>query len=142
MNGIVWGAIALALSFATAAHAQAPPLNDIKTKIFDAQGAQRTLGGGLKYCNQLDGTNFYFQPRDRVLKLEDYHPALDNMVKEGVFNPESHRPWTADEAAKRWEQVKQQAVTDKSNCALAASLPFLQKKLDELEKAEATENKN
>ena len=51
-----------------------------------------------------------------------------------MFNPEKRRPWTQDDAAVRWEQVKQQAVRDKAACDLVASLPALEKKLEELEK--------
>jgi hypothetical protein len=46
-------------------------LNDIKAKIWEAQLVQRNFSGGLRHCNELNGTNFYFEQRDRVLNLQD-----------------------------------------------------------------------
>jgi len=46
----------------------------------------------LRHCSELNGTNFYFQPRDRVLNLQDYRQSLENFVSEDVFNPETNRP--------------------------------------------------
>jgi hypothetical protein len=40
-------------------------------------------------------------------------------------NAETRRPWTKQDADARWAQ--------QANCALVASLPFLQKKLDEVQ---------
>jgi hypothetical protein len=128
-----YGAIALCL-LPAAAHAQNQALDDLKGKIFDARMTKQTFANGLKFCSELDGNHFYFQPRDRVLDLEDYHRSLESLAQQKVFNPEKRRPWTDQDAAERWEQVKQQAVKDKDNCALVASLPDLEKRLDELEK--------
>ena len=108
-------------------------INELKVKIFDAKMALKTFVGGLRHCSELDGTNFYFQPRDRVLNLEEYHQSLDNLVKAQVFNPEKRRPWTDADANARWEQVKKQAVRDKEVCKLVAMLPELEKKLEEAE---------
>lgn len=139
MTRLSIGVIALALNFSVAARAQNAAINDLKGKIFDAKMAQQTFAGGLKHCGELDGTSFYFQPRDRVLKLEDYHRSLDSLASQGVFNPETKRPWNQQDANARWEQVRKQAHDDQANCALVASLPDLQKKLDDLQKQSASQ---
>ena len=116
-----------------------PAINDLKGRIFDAKMAQQTFAGGLKHCSELDGTNFYFQPRDRVLNLEDYHRSLDSLALQRVFNPETKLPWSQQDADARWAQVRKQALDDKANCALVASLPDLQKQLDDLQKQAASQ---
>jgi hypothetical protein len=108
-------------------------INDLKAKIFDAKTVQQRFTSGLRHCSELNGTNFYFQARDRVLNLEEYHRSLDNFVTEGMYNAETRRPWTKQDADARWAQVMVQARADQANCALVASLPFLQKKLDEMQ---------
>ncbi len=133
MNRIAGAAIVLALFSASGVSAQDPTINELKGKIFDAHMAQGTFVNGLRFCNELDGTNFYFQPRNRVLNLEEYHRSLENLARERVYNPEKHRPWNEEDAAARWAQVQQEAITDKANCDLVASLPELEKKLRELE---------
>jgi hypothetical protein len=132
--GLAGSALVLifAVFFAASVHAENPTINDLKGKIFDAKMTEQTFAAGLRHCNELDGTNFYFQPRDRVLNLIEYHRSLDNLAMQGVFNPETKRPWTQEDANARWEMVRKQALTDQANCALVASLPALQKKLDEL----------
>lgn len=115
-------------------------INDLKAKIFDAKMALKTFVGGLRHCSELDGTNFYFQPRDRVLNLEEYHQSLDNLVKSQAFNPEKHRPWTDADARDRWEQVKKQATRDKEVCKLVSTLPELEKRLEEAEHKAADPN--
>lgn len=140
MNRFACGAIALCLITASL-HAQDPSIDDLKGKIFDARMAKQLIGAGLRFCAELDGHHFYFQPRDRVLDLEEYHRSLESLVHQQVFNPAKKRPWTDQDAAERWEQVQKQAASDQANCALAASLPELEKKLDELEK-KAAEKKN
>jgi len=142
MVRIALGAIALALNFSIPAHAQNASINDLKGRIFDAKMTQQTFAGGLRHCSELDGTNFYFQPRDRVLRLEDYHRSLDSLALQGVFNPETKHPWSQQDADARWEQVRKQALDDKANCALVASLPDLQKQLDELQKQAASQGNN
>jgi hypothetical protein len=114
-------------------------INDLKAKIFDAKTVQQRFTSGLGHCSELNGKNFYFQPRDRVLDLEEYHRSLENFVSEGMYNAETRRPWTKQDADARWAQVIIQARSDQANCALAASLPFLQKKLDELQHQQATQ---
>jgi hypothetical protein len=140
-----YGAIALSLIPAAANaqnQAQNPTIDDLKGKIFDARMTKQTFANGLKYCDELDGNHFYFQPRDRVLDLEDYHRSLEALARQQAFNPERHRPWTEDDATERWEQVKQQALKDKANCDLVASLPDLEKQLAALEnKAAPAETK-
>src|ERR1700761_9039934 len=130
---VVLPAIFPAVLMATPLHAQTPSIDNLKGKIFDAKMAQQTFAGGLKHCSELDGTNFYFQARDRVLNLDEYHRALDSLAQQGVFNPETKRPWSQQDAEARWTQVQKQAGLDKANCALVASLPELQKKLDDLQ---------
>jgi hypothetical protein len=133
------GAVAAALLLGSPAHGEGL-INDLKAKIFDAKMALKTFVGGLHHCNELDGTNFYFQPRDRVLNLEEYHLSLDNLVKSQAFNPEKHRPWTDADAHDRWEQVKKQAARDKEVCKLVAALPELEKRLEEAEHKPAEPN--
>jgi hypothetical protein len=123
----------IALCFGAAAHAQSPSLNDLKAKIFDARMAQKTFVNGLRFCGELDGSNFYYEPRNRVLKLEDYHRSLESLAGAGVFNPETRRPWTEQDANARWEQVKREAARDRENCALVTSLPQLEKQLEEVQ---------
>jgi hypothetical protein len=131
------------LAASAPARAQNQAVDDLKGKIFDAHMAQQTFAGGLKFCNELDGQHFYFQARDRVLDLEEYHRSLDNLAKQQVFNPEKHRPWTDQDAAERWAQVQKQAASDQANCQLVASLPALEKQLDDMEKTPpAPEKKN
>jgi len=108
-------------------------VNDLKAKVWEAELAQRNFAAGLPHCSELNGTNFYLLSRDRVLKLEDYRRALDNLVMEGAFNPETRHPWTKQEADARWAQVQKQATTDRANCAVVASLPSLRQKLKELQ---------
>jgi hypothetical protein len=132
------GVIAIACNFSVAGHAQNDAVNDLKGKIFDAKMAQQTFAAGLKHCNELDGTSFYLLPRDRVLKLDDFHHSLDNLVLKRVFNPETKRPWSREDANARWEQVRKQALDDKAKCDLVSSLPHLQKKLDDLERQAPT----
>jgi hypothetical protein len=116
----------------------ADAINDIKAKIFDAQLAQRNFSAGLRHCGELNGTNFYFEQRDRVLNLQDYRRSLDNLVMQGAFNPETKRPWSKQDAEARWAQVQKQATTDQANCAAVASMPFLEKKLKELQQQPAS----
>lgn len=61
------GVIVIAFNFSVSSHAQNDVINDLKGKIFDAKMVQQTFAGGLKHCSELDGKNFYLQPRDRVL---------------------------------------------------------------------------
>lgn len=119
------------------AHAQTPAMNDLRGKIFDAKMAQQTFAAGLPHCSELNGTNFYFALRDRVLNLDDYHRSLTSLATTGAFNPETKRPWNQEDAEARWAEVQKQAQTDRTNCALVASLPDLQKKLQELQAAAA-----
>jgi len=120
-------------AFAQAASAQDPAIDAIKGKIFDARMAEQMFGNGLKHCGEIDGSNFYFAPRDRVLSLEEYHRSLQNLVQQHAFNPEKRRPWTDEDAALRWSQVQREAAREKDNCALVASLPELEKELAALQ---------
>jgi hypothetical protein len=142
LKRLAYGAIALCL-LPAAARAQNPAVDSLKGKIFDARMAKQTFANGLRFCSELDGNHFYFQPRDRVLDLEEYHRSLENLARQQIFNPEKRRPWTDQDATERWEQVKEQALKDKANCDLVASLPALEKQLDDMEKAQpASDKKN
>jgi hypothetical protein len=132
LRAALW-AVVPAVIVSTPLHAQTSVINDLKGKIFDAKMAQQTFAAGLRHCGELNGTNFYFQMRDRVLNLEEFHHSLDSLAQQGVFNPETKRPWNQEDADARWELVKREAASDVSTCALVASLPDLQKKLDELQ---------
>jgi hypothetical protein len=135
--------IALCLIPLGRAHAQNLTIDEIKGRIFDAKMLKQTFANGLKFCKELNGTNFYFPPRDRVLDLDEYHRSLESLARQQVFNPERRRPWTQEDAADRWEQVKRQATKDKENCQLVSSLPDLENQLGDMEKkaAEATPDK-
>jgi len=113
--------------------AQDPAVDALKGKIFDAHMAEKMFGNGLKHCGELDGSNFYFAPRDRVLNLEEYRRSLQNLVQQHAFNPEKRRPWTDEDAEQRWSQVQREAAREKDNCALVASLPELEKELAALQ---------
>jgi hypothetical protein len=127
-------AVLLVLIASTPLHAQkSEALNDIKAKVWEAQLVQRNFAAGLRHCNELNGTNFYFETRDRVLNLQDYRRSLDNLAAQGAYNPETRRPWSKQDADARWAQVQKDAVTHQANCAAVASLPFLEKKMKELE---------
>jgi hypothetical protein len=132
-----------ALTFAAlgVARAQSVEINDLKGKIFDAKMAQQTFGRGLAHCAELNGTNFYLRQRDRILDLEEYHRSLENLAQQRTFNPETKRPWTMEDAVARWDQVQKQAAEDKTNCALIAHLPDMEKRLDELQKQAAAPGK-
>jgi hypothetical protein len=127
-------AVLLVLAISTPLRAQtSEALNEIKAKIWEAQLVQRNFAAGLRHCNALNGTNFYFEQRDRVLNLQDYRRSLDNLAAQGAYNPETRRPWTKQDAEARWAQVQKEAITDQANCAAVASLPFLEKKLREMQ---------
>ncbi len=129
----VW-AVLLVLTVSTPLRAQnSEALNDLKGKIWETQLVQRNFAAGLRHCNELNGTNFYFEQRDRVLNLQDYRRSLDNLTAQGAYNPETKRPWSKQDADARWVQVQKDALTHQANCAAVASLPFLEKKLKEME---------
>jgi hypothetical protein len=136
IRAILW-AMPLALTVASSLHAQ-DALNELKAKIWEAELVQRNFAAGLPHCGELNGTNFYFQARDRVLNLEDYRRSLDNLLMQGAFNPETRRPWNKQDADARWAQVQKQAATDQANCAAVASLPSLRKQLKELQQRPST----
>jgi hypothetical protein len=129
---IFWIAL-LASAVASSLHAQdAAALNDLKAEIWEAELVQRNFAAGLPHCSELNGTNFYFQARDRVLNLQDYRRSLDSFVMQGAFNPETRRPWNKQDADARWLEVQKQATTDQANCAAVANLPSLRNRLKEL----------
>jgi len=129
-----WWTLLLGLMISSPLQAQtSPAANEIKAKIWAAQLVQRNSAAALRHCSELNGTNFYFAQRDRVLNLRDYRRSLDNLAAQGGFNPEARRPWNKQDADARWAQVQKDAVTDQANCATVASLPVLEKKLKEVE---------
>ena len=134
-------ALLLVLAGTAGARAQTPEINDLKGQIFDAKMAQQTFGRGLTHCAELNGTNFYFRQRDRVLNLEEYHHSLESLAQEHTFNPETRRPWNEEDAIARWDMVQKQAADDRRNCSLIAHLPELEKKLDDLQKQAAAPSK-
>jgi hypothetical protein len=75
---------------------------------------------------------------DIKAKIWEAHRSLDNLAAQGGFNPETRRPWTKQDADARWAQVQKDAVTHQTNCAAVASLPFLEKKLKELQQQSGT----
>jgi hypothetical protein len=121
------------LMMAASLHAQTPAIDDLKGKIFDARMTQQTFAGGMKFCSELDGSNFYFQPRDRVLNLEAYSQSLENLVQAQTFNPAKRRPWSAEDAKERRDEVKKEAQEDRQKCELVRSLPELERQLRELQ---------
>jgi hypothetical protein len=131
---LFWILVAVGLAAAGSAQAQDPAVNELKMKIFEAKMLQRSFAGGLTHCKELDGSNFYFEPRKRVLNLEDYHRSLQNLVKGEVFNPDKRRPWNQKDAQERWEQVQKIAQQDKAKCELVSNLAAMQKQVEELEK--------
>lgn len=141
MNRLGFSALALFLLPWSPLHAQNAAIDELKGKIFDARMAQQTFANGLKYCSELNGKSFYYQLRNRILNLEEYFHSLENLVKAQVFNPDKRRPWTLQDAKERWEEVKKQAQADKEKCELVQSLPELEKRLAELQKASAASDK-
>jgi hypothetical protein len=131
----------LMLGVVATARAQTAEINDLKGKIFDAKMAQQTFGRGVAHCSELDGTNFYFRQRDRILDLEEYHRSLESLAQQRTFNPETRRPWNEEDAVVRWDMVQKEAADDRTNCALITHLPEMEKKLGELEKEAAAPNK-
>jgi len=133
----VLGTVVLAVNFAAPLRAQTAGIDELKGKIFDAKTLQQTFARGLVHCSELNGTNFYFQPRDRVLNLDEYHRSLDSLALQKVFNSKTKQPWTQQDADARWAEAQKLAVTDQSDCALVASLPEMQKKLEALQQQAA-----
>ncbi len=127
--GSISGAVFLAAFLATPVRAQDAVVMDLKAKISAAQNVQQSFARGLLHCSELDGKNFYFESRDRVLSLEDYHRSLQSLALQGSFNSETKRPWNIQDAEARWSQAQNLALQGKANCELVASLPDLQKKL-------------
>jgi hypothetical protein len=142
---VVWtvlGAVIFALHFSVPLHAQSDAIGGVKAKISEAELAQQTFAKGLTHCGELNGTNFYFAQRDRVLNLEDYHRSVDNLALQQAFNPETKQPWTKQDADAHWEAAKKAALTNQTDCALVASLPDLQKKLEDLQKQATSDSHN
>jgi tRNA nucleotidyltransferase/poly(A) polymerase len=140
VNRLVYSALALFLIPWPPLHAQNAAIDELKSKIFDARVAQQMFAG-LKYCDELNGKSFYYQLRNRILNLEEYFHALENLAKAQVYNPEKRRQWSLQDAKKRWEEVKRQAQADKEKCELVQSLPELEKRLEELQKTTAASDK-
>jgi hypothetical protein len=129
----------IGLNLSGPSQAQTATINDLSGKILNAKIAQQTFAGGLQHCSEFDGTNFYFQARDRVLNLQDYHRSLNSLVLQQAYNFETKQPWDQQEADKRWAEAQQLAITDKTNCQLVTSLPDMQKQLEELQQQAAAQ---
>lgn len=123
------------------AYAQDAAVNELKGKIFDAEMTSKTFAPGLRYCSQLDGTNFYLMQRDRVLNLADYRRSLDNLARSGGYNPDTKRPWSAADAEAHWQQAVAEAAKDRANCELVGNLPALKKKLEQMQQNAETADK-
>src|SRR5579872_99962 len=65
-------AAAFLFGVCAAAHADDRTLIELKAKLFDARVAVKTFAMGLPFCKELNGTNFFYEPRRRVLNLADY----------------------------------------------------------------------
>ena len=134
MKRVAFWAALLALLIGHPLHAQnTDSVSEIKAKIWEAELVQRNFARGLPHCNELNGTNFCFDARD-------YRRSLDNLVAHGSFNIETRRPWNKEDADARLAQMQKQAVADQASCTAVASLPFLRKKLKELEQQQQTAN--
>jgi hypothetical protein len=135
MRRLICASLAFAIAVPGGLNAQTLNINDLKGRIFDAKMAEKIFAKGLKYCKQLDGkTTFYFAQRDRLLNLDDYNRSLQNLVTQRMYNPETRRPWTEEDAKARWAAVQKQAAEDKKNCELVANLPRYEQELAGLEK--------
>jgi len=133
----VLGIVSLAAFVASPVRAQTADIEGLKGQISAALSAQQIFAKGLPYCKELNGTNFYFEARNRVFDLADYHRALNSLALQGNFNPETKKPWTQADADARWAEAQQLARMDKTNCELVASLPGLQNKLQALQQQTA-----
>ena len=134
--GLIFGlaSVVTAVSVPAALHAQNLTVNQLKSKIFDAKIVEKTFAKGARFCKELDGKNFYFETRDRILNLNDYSKSLDNLVKDRAFNPERKRPWNPEDAKVRMATVQKMAVDDQANCELIANHANYEKQLNDLEK--------
>jgi hypothetical protein len=130
----------IGLNLSWPSQAQTADINDLSGKISNAKMVQQTFTGGLQHCSEFNGANFYLQARDRVLNLEDYHRSLNSLILQQAYNYETRQPWDRREADKRWAEAQQLAITDKTNCQLVASLPDMQKRLEELQQQPAAQN--
>lgn len=115
------------------AHAQTATLNELRAKVFDARMAVKTFVNGAHHCDELNGSNFFFEPRNRVLGLHEFRQSLDNLVAAQTFNPERHRPWNTQDAELRWQQVNKLATEEVRICKMIAALPELEHQLAEIE---------
>jgi hypothetical protein len=130
----------IGLNLSWSSQAQTADINDLSGKISNAKMVQQTFTGGLQHCSEFNGANFYLQARDRVLNLEDYHRSLNSLILQQAYNYETRQPWDRREADKRWAEAQQLAITDITNCQLVASLPDMQKRLEELQQQPAAQN--
>jgi hypothetical protein len=134
--GLIFGlaSVAVAISVPASLRAQNLTVNQLKSKIFDAKIVEKTFAKGARFCKELDGKNFYFEARDRVLNLNDYSKSLDNLVRDRAFNPEKKRPWNPEDAKVRMDTVQKMAVDNQVNCELIANRANYEKQLSDLEK--------
>jgi hypothetical protein len=126
--------VGIGVSVPASVRAQTLTVNELKSKIFDAKIVEKTFAKGAPFCKELDGKNFYFETRNRVLNLDDYSKSLDNLVRDRAFNPEKKRPWNPEDAKVRMEVVHKMAAEDVVNCELIANRASYEKQLNELQK--------
>jgi hypothetical protein len=92
---------------------------------------QQRFTVGLRHCSELNGTNFYFPTASSICKTITSLWKISSRRVCSIPKPSGRRPSRTPDA--RWAQVTLQARADQANCALVASLPFLQKELDEMQ---------
>jgi hypothetical protein len=89
-RSILWG-MPIALTLASSLQAQdLTELNNLKAEIWEAEVAQRNFAAGLPHCGELNGTNFYFYPRDRVLLGNIAIEVRNGLSKKPSDEPSGH----------------------------------------------------
>jgi hypothetical protein len=129
-----WALVVIGVLVPASLRAQSPTVNELKSKIFDAKIVEKTFAKGAPFCKELNGKNFYFETRNRVLNLDDYSKSLDNLVRDRAFNPEKKRPWNPEDAKVRMDVVHKMAAEDVVNCELIANRASYEKQLNDLQK--------
>jgi hypothetical protein len=105
----------------------------LKLEILQIRHIEKKFAAGLKFCSNLDGKHVFLENQQRIVSIDAAEASLQNLIKDNVFNPAKKRPWNADDAAERIDQMRKLAEKERSDCASVAKLPSLQKELAELE---------
>jgi hypothetical protein len=126
---------ALALGFApwTVAQAQSPTLNELRGKVFDARMVQKMFANGLRFCNVLDGTNFYFAPQNRVLDLKEYHRSVESLAGDAGLQSGDPAAVECGGCRSALTKGKTASIARPRDLRVVASLPELEKRLEEME---------